>query len=651
MFFPCRFVELFRALLRLDLLFRHTAVKSESAGRLHRVVTNLNFRAACGRAMENESKHASFKLGLATEMKRVDASHKEIHGDRTDNLPTAQTHDCLCLKDDLPWVDETDGEGNHMRCKRMASAPSRDYFLSTAVSAVCNLRLKQVDIGCDTMVGMVLIAMCMCSHQHLHAIGVAIKGDPGPVKRIQSDLPGTFYEISERLFPGKFWGGKHPGFSPSGFDFKKVFVENKIDFQIAVGELKELLKFTNTTHERSAVTALIKEMADSSKLPGLNVVRLQLFIPLAALCGLVLPEKLQHADYIEPAEGHSNGSFSILNKAGFERHRHADTLLNICGQVGLLRRLSLGECLTCESHRSQKRFDLFLQGQDLFHLFLMGNVCLVKRKRCNSNEWESMSMFNQTRLGLQSDPPVEDAGVTEKQAEEGGWQQLEGCVDPALGWSWGPDGNPAWRSSRGRDGQGPRNHDPEPEEARAESTAEMEDNEEQAADDPEPEEALLTQAESTAEMEDNEEEAAEPTVADAVDAPGPADDPAVVAQVDDPECEEARLTQAKSIAEMEDKEEETAETMWNDPEPDEARLTQAESIAEMEDKEEEAAETMCDDPEPEEARLTQAESIAEMEDKEEEAAETMVAPDTAAAEPVVVVVPAVVPAVDTEFAA
>jgi hypothetical protein len=202
------------------------------------------------------------------------------------------------------------------------------------------------------MVGMILIAMCMCSHKHLHAIGIAIKGDPGLVKRIQSDLPGTCYEISERLFPGKFWGGKHPRFSPSGFDFKKVFVEDKINFQVAVGELKELLQFTNTTLERSAVTALIKVMADSSKLPGLNVFRLQLFIPLAALCGLVLPEKLCHADYIEPAEGLSNGSFSILNEAGFERHRHADTLLNICGQVGLPRRLSLGECLTCESHRS-----------------------------------------------------------------------------------------------------------------------------------------------------------------------------------------------------------------------------------------------------------------------------------------------------------
>jgi hypothetical protein len=72
------------------------------------------------------------KLGeFATEMKRVDTSYKEICGDRMDDrmddLPTAQTHACLHLKDDLPWVDEIDGQGNNNRCIRMASAPSRDF--------------------------------------------------------------------------------------------------------------------------------------------------------------------------------------------------------------------------------------------------------------------------------------------------------------------------------------------------------------------------------------------------------------------------------------------------------------------------------------------------------------------------------------------
>ena len=175
-------------------------------------------------------------------------------------------------------------------------------------------------------------------------------------------------------------------------------MDNKTNFNVAVGELKELLKLVNTTLDRAAVTAKIKEMAGSSNLPGLNVFRLQLFIPIAALCGLVLSEHLFHADFIEPAEGVNNGSFHALSNAGFERHRHSDTLLNICGQVGLQRRHSLGECLTCESHRRIKRYDLFIKGQDLFHLFLQDDVYSVKRKRYNTMEWEPISEFTQTML-------------------------------------------------------------------------------------------------------------------------------------------------------------------------------------------------------------------------------------------------------------
>jgi hypothetical protein len=240
--------------------------------------------------------------------------------------------------------------------------------------------------------------MYMSTYQQLYAIGVTFKGDTGLLKRIRTDLPGAYWEISEQLYPGKFWGGSSPRFVPSGIDFKKLFVENKTNFSVAVDELKELLKLVNTTTDRAAVTAKIKEMAGSSNLPGLNVFRLQLFIPLAALCGMVLPDSLFHADYIEPAEGVNNGSFSALNHAGFERHRHSDTLLNICGQVGLPRRHSLGECVTCESHRGIKRYDLFIRGQDLFHLFMQDTFYSVQRKRYNSMEWEAISMITQSML-------------------------------------------------------------------------------------------------------------------------------------------------------------------------------------------------------------------------------------------------------------
>jgi hypothetical protein len=292
-----------------------TTVESEETGRLYRAVTNLNSRAACGRAMEGEIKFTAFKLGLETEMARIDSSYKEIYGDGPD-IPTARTYTDLYLTDDLPWVTETRGHFRTLVYIRAATAPSRDLFLSLAASAISNLGVEEEGLDCNTTVGMLLIALYMCTYQQLYAITAVMKGDEGYLKRMKTDLPGTFWEISDKLYPGSFWGGKQPRFSPSGFDFKKTFVENKTSFEVAVGELKELLKLVNTTVDRAAVTAKIKEMAGSSNLPGINLFWLQLFIPLAALCGLVLPSNLYHADYIEPAEGVSNGSFSALNAAG-----------------------------------------------------------------------------------------------------------------------------------------------------------------------------------------------------------------------------------------------------------------------------------------------------------------------------------------------
>jgi hypothetical protein len=257
--------------------------------------------------------------------------------------------------------------------------------------------------------------------------------------------------------------------------------------------------------------------------------------------------------------------FSILNEAGFERHRHADTLLNICGQVGLPRRLSLGECLTCESHRSQKRFDLFLQGQDLFHLFLMGDVCSVKQKRHNSNEWESMS-------NLESDPPVEDAGVTEKQPEkqpeEGGSQQPEGLVVPALDLESDPPVEDAGVTEKQPE-EG-RNLDPEPEEAAA-----MEDKEEVAAE--------TAQAKSTAKMKAEKKEAKAKSTSEMKAKKKEAAQAELIAEM---EAKKNKAAQAESNVEMEDKS--TSEMKAKKKEAKE-KAAQAELIAEMEAKKNKAA--------------------------------------------------------------
>jgi hypothetical protein len=309
------------------------------------------------------------------------------------NEPTAATFTSLHLTDDLSWGEE--------KQITLASAPSRDFFLSAAASAVYSLQEKEeFCLDCGTIVGLLLIAIYMSSHRQLHIILLTVRDDAKLLERIKTDLPGVYCETSEKLFP-KFWGGGEQRFCTSAFDFHHCFVEDHPRFKRAVAELKELLKLVNSSLDSVVVASKTKVMATSASLPHLHVFRLQLFIPLAALCGLVPPDHLFHADHIEPSEGVTNRSFSALTDAGIPRHRHSDALMNICGQVGPQQRLSFGECLACESHRSRKRCDLFMHGQNLFHLFLHASDHFVQLKRFNSKTWEPITHV--TKQVLQSE--------------------------------------------------------------------------------------------------------------------------------------------------------------------------------------------------------------------------------------------------------
>ena len=175
--------------------------------------------------MEDESKHSGFKLGLDEEMERINLSHKAVCGDGLE-APTAQTFTRLHLTEALRLETGDLGRGTHWHCISVASAPTHDFFLSAAVSPVCNMRLQKSAPGCHTMVGLLLVSACMSSCQQLHAILVTVKEDPRLMEKIKADLPGACWETSEKLYP-KFWGGANARFVPSAFDFKLLFVKNK----------------------------------------------------------------------------------------------------------------------------------------------------------------------------------------------------------------------------------------------------------------------------------------------------------------------------------------------------------------------------------------------------------------------------------------
>jgi hypothetical protein len=117
--------------------------------------------------MAGESKHTSFFAGLKTEMNRINSLYKAVYGEGI-NEPTARTFTSLCLTDDLSWGEEKE--------IILASAPSRDFFLSAAASAVYSLQEKEEKgLDCDTIFGLLLIAIYMSSYQQLYTILLTIQ--------------------------------------------------------------------------------------------------------------------------------------------------------------------------------------------------------------------------------------------------------------------------------------------------------------------------------------------------------------------------------------------------------------------------------------------------------------------------------------------
>jgi len=183
------------------------------------------------------------------------------------------------------------------------------------------------------------------------------------------EIPGMFWRVSGQVFEfSSFLGGIHPRIQATNFKFNETFVQNPRRFSTQVDVLVQILSAVNNESflSESAFFGYLREK--SKELSGLGLFKLQFFVPLAALCGLVRGPALKYADMIEPAEGASGGSHTVLSTY-FQPHQFSYVLRNICSEFGLQRREMTGECITCEGVRKKKRFELYFPGQSLFHLF------------------------------------------------------------------------------------------------------------------------------------------------------------------------------------------------------------------------------------------------------------------------------------------
>ena len=73
----------------------------------------------------------------------------------------------------------------------------------------------------------------------------------------------------------------------------------------------------------------------AGQLRGIALFKLQFFIPMAALCGLVKETSLRFADMIKHSDGFTGGSHAALESAGFQPHQFGYILLNLARKLVL----------------------------------------------------------------------------------------------------------------------------------------------------------------------------------------------------------------------------------------------------------------------------------------------------------------------------
>ena len=63
----------------------------------------------------------------------------------------------------------------------------------------------------------------------------------------------------------------------------------------------------------------------------------------------------------------------------------------ICRHLGVPQRESLGECISCESYRQSVKYDLYYEGQFLFHLECSDSRTNYRMslKKCGDSSWKT----------------------------------------------------------------------------------------------------------------------------------------------------------------------------------------------------------------------------------------------------------------------
>lgn len=318
---------------------------SESTGRIVRFFCNTNSRELCAKAMLADASLSTFTGKIRKELARVECGYLGMLG----RPLHANKFDRLSLNDDLDWDKEVMSDGSTVESVASPTTATRDYHMSSVVSRIDEAK-RCINPCLKILVGLFLIALHYGSYYQYCIIFDYILRH-GFLKDLElRDLPRLWWDVSSDIFKFEsFFGGKCPRMQPSQMDFKKSYVDDPDAFCCSVSHLKDIRQKVNTLsfHSNSAYYLYLQNKTTS--IPYIGLFKLQFFLPMCALAGMIVSDALRYADIIQPAGNMSGGSYNALKGANVPEHQFSFVLKNICRKFGFLSRLSIGEAIACDA--------------------------------------------------------------------------------------------------------------------------------------------------------------------------------------------------------------------------------------------------------------------------------------------------------------
>jgi hypothetical protein len=186
-------------------------------------------------------------------------------------------------------------------------------------------------------------------------------------------------------------GGASPRIVNSAIRWEELYAEDIPHFNKEIDKIRAFWERVNNTDmnlDRHDYENLLVHY--SNIIDYVGHFRIQFLIPFLSKVGMIKTTRLAVADWATASKDLKTGSYSFLNQHGdIPDDRHQHTFYRIANLVSISPRESFGENIACESFRENVKYDLFYQGQTLFHLFCSENRTnyVMKYKLFDTQEW------------------------------------------------------------------------------------------------------------------------------------------------------------------------------------------------------------------------------------------------------------------------